>query len=446
MKRISSYAIVEDAKGRRGKARQSGSLFYTAVKFNPGLHLKENHENLIRLFNDLGLNEGRKKEKKLKHFGILIANLIDQKMNPVRISRNIKSWVKTMYQPLSHSIIKAMDSLHKKNYLEMIKGRYFENQRYQTRIWANESLLRLFPIGNQIVGYYPVEFVELWQKEKQQYIHPETKRRRTRKIKHLIDYKDKKSNVRETEKIRRLRKKLIKAFEVNEKANISYVEDGEVRRLNVAMIAKFTNDFRHGGRLYSEGRSYFQGYSEDERKNITIKGNPTIELDYSGLHPYLLYAGEGIQYDVDPYTVVDDRPELRPFLKMILLYMINNSSFNEAQRVANDWLVHPKKKEEQICKRIFALGVDKAGPLMDKFLVEHSRISKYLCVSSKTGLRLMNKDAEIAVDVIYHFVKQEIPILSMHDSFLIERKYKDELEQVMKEKYYKNTGFTIIVK
>lgn len=83
---------------------------------------------------------------------------------------------------------------------------------------------------------------------------------------------------------------------------------------------------------------------------------------------------------------------------------------------------------------------------MDKFLDEHSRISKYLCTSSKNGLRLMNKDAKIAVDVIYHFIKQEIPILSMHDSFLIERKYKDELEQVMKEKYNKHTGFTIIVK
>jgi len=48
--------------------------------------------------------------------------------------------------------------------------------------------------------------------------------------------------------------------------------------------------------------------------------------------------------------------------------------------------------------------------------------------------------------VISHFIKQEIPILSMHDSFLIERKYKDDLELVMKEKYYKITGFTINVK
>jgi hypothetical protein len=213
------------------------------------------------------------------------------------------------------------------------------------------------------------------------------------------------------------------------------------------MIAKFTNDFKHGGRLYSQGRSYFQKYSEEDRSKITFNDNPTVELDYKSLHPYLLYAQEGIQYDQDPYSIVDPQPELRPFLKMILLCMINNPTYNEAQKVANDWLCAKSVKSDklEIRKKIFDLGIKKAGPFMDKFLEVHKPIAKHLCAECNVGRKLMYKDAKIAVDVINHFVKQDITILCIHDSFIIEQKYEDELMEVMLNTYQKHIGYMIRV-
>jgi len=47
-----------------------------------------------------------------------------------------------------------------------------------------------------------------------------------------------------------------------------------------------------GGRLYTEGISYYQGLSSIDRQDITINGKQTVEVDYSALHPMLLYAAK----------------------------------------------------------------------------------------------------------------------------------------------------------
>ena len=441
-RKISERAILECARQDIERSKRSGSRYHAAVKFNCGFFLEGSDEILVKLFNDLDLNQGRKIAQKLKNLEIIVANLTFQRTYPIRVSFNINNWKPTRYQLSSYCSIDIIKAMHHKGYIEMEKGYYFNNLKRETRIWANENLLRLFPVRSPGVGYHPVEFVELWKIEKKSYIHPKTKRLRTKKIRQLIDYKSE-----ETNKIRRLRKVLTQAFEVNNKISIGFVDDGRFIKLNVGMIAKFTNNFRMGGRLYSHGRSYFQKYSKEKRRKITFENNPTIELDYKAIHPYLLYAQEGIQYDLDPYSVVDDRPELRPFLKIILISMINNHTYYEAQRVANNWLCTKKEKleKQKIRKKIFDLGITKAGSFMDKFFIIHKPISKYLCSNSNTGLKLMYKDARIAVEVINHFVKQNIPILCMHDSFVIEEKYKEELREVMLKTYQKHIGFTIKV-
>ena len=59
----------------------------------------------------------------------------------------------------------------------------------------------------------------------------------------------------------------------------------------------------------------------------------------------------------------------------------------------------------------------------------------------------MNLDAKIALEVIKHFVKQDKPILDVHDSFIVQAQYRDELFQVMQKVYQQKTGgFSIPIK
>jgi hypothetical protein len=58
----------------------------------------------------------------------------------------------------------------------------------------------------------------------------------------------------------------------------------------------------------------------------------------------------------------------------------------------------------------------------------------------------MNADSKIALDVINHFAKKNISILSIHDSFIVQAQYKIELYNTMKAVYKKHTGFDINIK
>lgn len=431
--------ILADAKKQLNDFKESNQWLHDAARFNPGLYLEGNTKSrAYQLFTDLQLGEGYKIEQKQKDFDILIANLIDQRRKPIKITQNRNDWKRNKYQISSYYTIDLVKRLYNEKMIQMKTGYHTAKNRRMTRIFATENLLRLFPPSDHSeVRYKAVEVVELWEKKKTQEINPATNRKHSVKTKRLIDYKD-------TIETNRIREILIRTNQINDKADIQFTAGKSTYKLNAAIKAKFTNKFTLGGRLYSEGRSQFQGLSKQERKDITINGSPVVEIDYTSLHPLLLYAAEGIQYFGDPYLAVDQRKEIRPFLKRILLCMINNPNYSEAQSAANNWLVNESDKETR--EKIIREGITKAAPLMDRFLEIHQPIRKYLCTKSTNGLRLMNQDAKIAVDVVNHFSRQGIPILCIHDSFLVAEQYKQELKTVMKRIYKKHTGMRISVK
>ena len=183
--------------------------------------------------------------------------------------------------------------------------------------------------------------------------------------------------------------------------------------------------------------------SEDNRSEITINGESVIELDYSGLHPNLLYATEGIQFNNDPYSVVDPRPEVRPFLKHILLCMINASDELEAEQSSNYWL----KNNYNQYKKLEKAGISRARPLIEAFKEKHFRIQHHFCQGKDTGLRIMNKDSKIALNVIDHFSQHGIPILCVHDSFIVQKRFESELNEIMLKSYKQYSGgFEIRIK
>ncbi len=81
---------------------------------------------------------------------------------------------------------------------------------------------------------------------------------------------------------------------------------------------------------------------------------------------------------------------------------------------------------------------------MQKIFDTHKTISSYF--NSGRGVELQNLDSCIAEAVLMHFTKQDIPCLCIHDSFIVEDRYKDELGDVMKEEYKKLFGFKCKIK
>ena len=71
------------------------------------------------------------------------------------------------------------------------------------------------------------------------------------------------------------------------------------------------------------------------RQHITINGMPTVEMDYSALHPRLIYAERGIQYEGDPYDVGLDE-SLRPLVKVTFQKLINGVGYPRHPRPGSD--------------------------------------------------------------------------------------------------------------
>lgn len=402
--------VIADAKKQFERSRGSGAWLNRDLRFNHSLKLNEYYKNKLDFIIEICACSRR--IENYRNLEILIANLLRKRaLRPVRVSLNTRDWKLTRYNKAGESIIKLIHKLDEEGFIELRKGYRTKKQSRQARIWPADKLLEYFPkIPNGVI-YVPVEVVQLRDKKGR-----------------LKDYK-------ETAQTRRIRAILTRANEVNNAANIVYKAFREYA-LHPSLIAIYKSKFTLYGRLHTRGYRHYQGLSSDERKEILINGEKVVELDYSGLHPHLLYALEGIQLDRDPYNVIDEGSRVvRTFLKHILLCMLNSNDERKAEQAANYWLY----KNHYERKILYNWGITSAKPLITKLKEAHKSIEHHFCNGKDTGLRIMNLDSRIALDVVDHFAAQKIPILAIHDSFIVQKKYKEELWQVMESTYEKHT-------
>ncbi len=184
-----------------------------------------------------------------------------------------------------------------------------------------------------------------------------------------------------------------------------------------------------GGRFHG---AWWMNVPKALRQRIVINYKPTREIDYSGQHIALAYARKGIDYfgsaEQDPYFT-DLAPkgltpdEVRISCKAVLLYAINATSISAALKgVRFDWV---KDKEYDLLKRASPY----LQPLLEDMIKRHRDIEEFIC--SGIGLELQNEDACIAERVIREFVRANRPILTVHDSFVVQVADVDLLEETM---------------
>ncbi|GAA5521776.1 hypothetical protein LQ318_08475 [Aliifodinibius salicampi] len=436
MKKINPQAISRNAEKELQQRKGSDSWLKEAISFfrRSGWIWKvqsDYQEDMVwELFENLPL--ANRSETRWAFFQ-LVACVLQNKWKAVRLPRTESKYKKNHYNNVGPVVIDIMDTLHKHGYIGMKKGYKFEdeNNAAQTRVWATDKLLETCPVSPKNIVEVPYEVVILKGPK-----GPNGKRP-------LKDYRD-------TRFTRKTRKKLELINEVNTNADVLFLN----YRIYAYVQRQFVEKWSWDGRLYTSGYRHIQGLEEEERLQLSINGDPVVEVDYSGLHPRLLYTWEGCQYDDDPYTAVHRNPYVRAFLKIILLCMINNPGKTEAEKAANDWLWQfPRKDKETgeyisphlsydkwfLQQKLKRIGITKAGPLIDEFSEVHEPIAHHLCTPKPTGFKLRNQDSSIAIDVLYNFAQKGIPCIPVHDSFLIQDQYKDELVKVMNTTYKKHT-------
>lgn len=172
-----------------------------------------------------------------------------------------------------------------------------------------------------------------------------------------------------------------------------------------------------GGRLYS----VIQGLKKEVRKHINLNDEPTIEVDYWSIHPYLAYHSRGLDYSgEDPYVV--DGSE-RDTVKTAFNIMINRKGTGG------------KKSAAKTLSEELEMSLEEAERLEEAIKALHSPIAELF--NSGAGLALQRQDSDIALEVIRYFIDRNIPIIPIHDSFIVPVRYTEDLLLVMRDCYTK---------
>jgi hypothetical protein len=232
----------------------------------------------------------------------------------------------------------------------------------------------------------------------------------------------------------RLRYKLRAYNELLAEANITLA----VRRHKVDLTRKKIHRVFNDG-SWTKGGRFFGGFwiecPKELRPHIQINGEPTVELDFSGMHIHFLYALEGINYadkQEDAYTLegYDDRP----LLKQLMLIFINSTGTRQ-NVIHTLWTETIEPNPDNYCIKTRA----EIEPLLEAFERKHAAISKYF--RSGIGTRLQYIDSLIAEDIINFFTRVKIPVLSVHDSFITAEHHYHLLKDQMWTSYYKVVKF-----
>jgi len=185
----------------------------------------------------------------------------------------------------------------------------------------------------------------------------------------------------------------------------------------------FNKDFKHGGRFY---RGAWQSKSGNDRLRIRIDNIPVVELDYKAFHPTILYALNDLPFNEDLYALKGYSTGIRGFLKMVMMVLINTGDV-EKTRSAIQGMINSKK----LYKPTEVTDIRK---IIDSLIDKHSDI--YNLFSNDTGLKLQRLDSDITESIQMIFYKQDIPVLSIHDSFIIASGFEKKLRIAMEETFY----------
>jgi hypothetical protein len=178
------------------------------------------------------------------------------------------------------------------------------------------------------------------------------------------------------------------------------------------------------GRFYG---GWWQQIDSELRSHIFINGNPTVEVDFKAMHVSMLNAQTGSAVVYDPYAVDGgvfpdvDRSTVRSWCKSLVLAAINAKSRKAAygafRKNADTGSVEKSLKDRELAQ------------LLDAFIKNNRHLTDF--IGSDQGIKLMNKDSQIAAKIIETLTEKNIPVLAIHDSFIVQRHHFAELRIAM---------------
>ena len=335
---------------------------------------------------------------------------------------------------INRTIIDRLNNLVELGYVDLHKGVNFTSARYQSRIRAAPKLIWLM---NQFRATHTAT-----ARSKPATVSKDDEER-VAVMDAVLLRNSSKENImyQKTHQIEEMRKRIESYNNLLDSTFIDINLNGysgreyrlDLSRKRVYRIFNNCNDGKvsqEGGRYYG---SSWQSVPKEIRKRIVFNMDPCVEYDLKAIHPTLLYAMEGIDYfqsiGTDPYHVpeVDNSPKYRSLFKLILLVVLNAGSKDTA---AGGVMKQVRKQPDRYPPKLKRKMIES---FIDQFVDQHGPIKKYFFTG--VGVKLQFIDSQIASRVIELLTIKQIPMISIHDSWLAPKGAEGELVSVIKQAF-----------
>ncbi|MDG2394729.1 hypothetical protein [Candidatus Thioglobus sp.] len=350
------------------------------------------------------------------------------------VSRRKESLGGKRYNPLDvgyKMVISSLDALKKNGYIIQIIDNH--NKGAITTIESTDKLVQWFKdtewsddrIDKKVGTYVTLR---------------ESRKQNNNAV--YIDFEDTKYSKWLGERIRQY-DQLLSNFKIA-LLNDDGVEDKEFKKFTIQR--RFINHqatshnmgFVFGGRISGP----WVNLSSDLRKNITINGDTTVELDRSASNLNAMYqviTGAPYPRTDNPYQVeVDGVAVPKHITKNFSSFMQGSKSpKSAAHSVLNHYkrkaleVKNPKDKDiEKYTEYVEFKKSIKPTDIAQAFLDKHPKIANYFNKGKAYGDLISCWESDIVFEVVMELTKRGIPCLTVNNSFIVPLQYKDLVESM----------------
>ena len=195
----------------------------------------------------------------------------------------------------------------------------------------------------------------------------------------------------------------------------------KISRKPSSLFRTYTVTTAEGGRIYLPN---IQNLSKLIRSQLLFNGAKTVELDYRSMHLFLLYrrAGQLLDYSLfpnnDPYDIGQKYGLDRSQIKDCFTICLGEADEDDFER-------HTKGKNA----RHAGFSEKDMMRSLECLLDQHSCIEPFLFKNISRSLQ--KEDSEIALGVLRQLMERDIPVVPVHESFIVKRRDKEILKEIM---------------
>jgi hypothetical protein len=362
----------------------------------------------------------------------------------IAISMRKGNYKPSRYNPLnlSDKLIDIVDKSEKVGLIGLKIGIYTTNAKKATRIWPTPLLKDIFEecdVNESLIS----ESEQLSNQYREVILINKKDEMTTNTV--LVDYKDTAETNQWRGDVRFYNDVLARHhIDVGTLSDKEYLKEGVANKSVVRIFHRANLKFECGGRLYC---AFWESINSRHRENILINGNETIELDYSSLHINIAYGKKGVtppegdMYDIGDFDSSIDSKIRRAWIKQMVIVCLNAKTLKGTLIAFDDKL----KDSKGVPAKTVWESLDKERKtqlrktMRDLLIAKHKAIEEFFCADC--GVTFMRIDSDITMEVLTHFAKMNVPVLSVHDSYIIDFQRAGMLDEKLHEVFEKRFGF-----